>query len=299
MARHPAVGIGVAGDVVEDDDVHDVGTVAVGGGDLILGDEAVVQAGQGDRHLSALPELFIYPHAGGHLVSAHRHGAGIEVARGSLGGEAGGGQRIFIAGGEEAHLIQILQLAGRARQLQDAAVGQEQFRRGFASDEPQRGGASLVGGGEDGGHLAVHRHEQGHLLARRHLIGKVPGAFQHREGVAQQRDGRGRLGAGRGILIFTGETQVGHQQGVGHAVVGDHVVRLNLRQADGLLILQNGVAGRAAGEPVEVGGTHPVHDHHRVRVRRCGRCGRIDGGHLAPQGEQGQTAAGGEGAVSL
>ena len=197
-------------------------------GDLVLRDSAVIQAGQRHRHLGTFPELLVHPHTGGNLVSAHRHGAGIEVAGGPLGGEPGCVERILVAGGNGTHLVQVLQLAGCALQLQDSAVGQEQIHGGLAGDETHGGGAGLVVGGQDTGHLAVHRHQQGHLLACRHLVGEVPGTLQHREGVSQQGDGCGRLGAGGGILVLAGEAQVGHQQGVGHAVVGNHVVGLDL-----------------------------------------------------------------------
>ena len=268
-------------------------------GDLVLGDGAVVQIGQRHGHLGAVSELLVHPHAGGHLVLAQGEGLRVEVAGGSLGGQAGGVQHVLIGGGDGAHLVHVLQLALRALQLHGAAVGQEQVHGGLSGNHADGGGAGLSAGGQDGGHLAVHGHQQGDLLARGDLVGEVPGALQHREGVAQQGDGRGGLGAGGGVLILAAQPQVGHQQGVGHAVVGDHVVGLDLGQADGLLVFQNGVACGAAGEPVEVSGAHPVHDHYSVRVGRGGGGSRVDGGHLAPQGEQGQAAAGGEGHIAL
>ena len=50
---------------------------------------------------------------------------------------------------------------------------------------------------------------------------------------------------------------------------------------------------------MEVSRTHPIHHNHCIRVRSRGGSGRVDGGHLTPQGEQGQAASGGESHIAL
>ena len=117
--------------------------------------------------------------------------------------------------------------------------------------------------------------------------------------MAQQLDGLGGLGVGGGVLIAAGQAQVGDDQRVGDAVVGDHVIGLDLRHIDDLLVFQDGVSLGPAGELVEVGGAGAVHHDHGVLTGGGGGGSGVDGRHLAPQGEQGDPAAGSEGAVPL
>ena len=75
-------------------------------GDLVLGDEAEVQLGQGDGRLGGgALDLLIDPdtHRDGLIPQLHR--GQVEVARGVTSGDAGGVQLALLSGGEDADRV--------------------------------------------------------------------------------------------------------------------------------------------------------------------------------------------------
>ena len=115
--------------------------------------------------------------------------------------------------------------------------------------------------------------------------------------MSQHRDLLGRSGVGLGALVDAGQPQVGDDQLIGHAVVGDHVIGLDISHGDGLAVLLDGVVGRAAGELVEHGLGGGAGDHHRVSGGAGGAI--VQAHHLAVRGVQGHLAAGAQLQIQL
>ena len=116
------IGVGVAGDRVQQDEVHDARAVLVVAGDLVLRDQAQVQLGQGDGGLGGgALDLLIDPDAHRDRLVPQLHGGQVEVAGGVPPGDAGDVQLALLSGGEDADCVQIGQLGALAAlQLQDA-----------------------------------------------------------------------------------------------------------------------------------------------------------------------------------
>ena len=260
------------------------------GGDLVAGDGVGLDVSQLQLDHRAAADPLEDVDAGGDGIAAQCHFLEVEDAAHRAVRHAAGADDSRLGGGDRDQLVlHAVGEAGGALQLDGAPRGEEDLD-GAAFGQADGGGTGLGSGLRHAGHVAVRSEKQDYRLAHVKALDGFQGALQDGELVSQHRDLLGRSGVGLGALVDAGQPQVGDDQLVGHAVVGDHVIGLDIGHGDGLAVLLDGVVGRAAGELVEHGLGGGAGDHHRVSGGAGGAI--VQAHHLAVCGVQGHLAAG-------
>ena len=275
-----AIGQAIAGGVGEDDEVHLPGgvemiaQVAAGDGG---GQGGQVRGGEG-----AVRGLFIDTHALAHGVAAQgpggaavhpagEHGGGGEAQLPAHGG--GDGHQLAVECGGRGHGVVKLERHPGAQQAQVVAGDKAHGIAGniVAAGTPTAG-APAAGGAAGAharraGHPAVGGEEQGKGLAQREAGDGVHGVGHDGELIAAGGgDHRGGLGGGGGILVVAEQPHVAHVEHLGHGVVGEHVVCVDVAHGDHRAVLADGVVVVAAGEGGKARVAHRALHHQELAL---------------------------------